>query len=84
MVALYASERLLKVNNDSMYDFLRHGLGDRLRAGHCPSDIVNAIGGWKTGFFCFSYFAMDVLVVRKLNRWGSVLLKNCSKPNYRS
>ena len=48
MVALYASESLLEVNNDGIFAFLRHGLRDRLRAVHCPSDIVNAIGGWKT------------------------------------
>ena len=27
---------------------LRHSLRDRLRAVECPSDIVDAIGGWKT------------------------------------
>jgi hypothetical protein len=26
----------------------RHSLRDRLRAVECPSDIVDAIGGWKT------------------------------------
>ena len=27
---------------------IRHSLRDRLRAVECPSDIVDAIGGWKT------------------------------------
>lgn len=27
---------------------LRHGLRDRLRAVECPSDIIDAIGGWTT------------------------------------
>ena len=26
----------------------RHSIRDRLRAVECPSDIVDAIGGWKT------------------------------------
>ena len=26
----------------------RHSLRDRLRAVECPSDIIAAIGGWKT------------------------------------
>ena len=68
MVALYASKRLLEVNNDSMFAFLRHGLRDRLRAVHCPSDIVNAIGGWKTGFFIFLTLLSTYLVVPNLNR----------------
>ena len=27
---------------------LRHNLRDRLRAVECPSDIIDAIGGWTT------------------------------------
>ena len=27
---------------------LRHSLRDRLRAVECPSDIIDAIGGWTT------------------------------------
>jgi integrase len=80
--ALWASKRLLEVNNDSIFAFprycsetgckansasgglnkwlhqyvpnncvihsFRHSLRDRLRAVECPSDIVDAIGGWKT------------------------------------
>ena len=81
-VALWASERLLEANNDSIFAFprycdetgckansasgglnkwlhqyvpdncvihsFRHSLRDRLRAVECLSDIVDAIGGWKT------------------------------------
>jgi integrase len=80
--ALWASTRLLKTNNDSIFAFprycnetgckansasgglnkwlhqyvpdncvihsFRHSLRDRLRAVECPSDVVDAIGGWKT------------------------------------
>jgi len=80
--ALWASQRLLEANNDSIFAFprycdersckansasgglnkwlhqyvpdncvihsFRHSLRDRLRAVECPSDIVDAIGGWKT------------------------------------
>ena len=80
--ALWASQRLLETNNDSIFAFprycsetgckansasgglnkwlhqyvpnkcvihsFRHSLRDRLRAVECPSDIVDAIGGWKT------------------------------------
>ena len=31
-----------------MIHSFRHSLRDRLRAVECPSDIVDAIGGWKT------------------------------------
>jgi integrase len=81
-VALWATNRLLEANNDSIFAFprycdetackansasgglnkwlhqyvpdncvihsFRHSLRDRLRAVECPSDIVDAIGGWKT------------------------------------
>ena len=80
--ALWASQRLLEANNDSIFAFprycdersckansasgglnkwlhqyvpdncvihsFRHSLRDRLRAVECTSDIVDAIGGWKT------------------------------------
>jgi integrase len=80
--ALWASQRLLEANNDSIFAFprycsetgckansasgglnkwlhqyvpnncvihsFRHSLRDRLRAVECPSDIIDAIGGWKT------------------------------------
>ena len=80
--SLWASNRLLKANDDSTFAFpkycseeganansasgalnkwlqenvskqyvihgFRHSLRDRLRAVECPSDIVDAIGGWRT------------------------------------
>ena len=34
--------------NDCVIHSFRHSLRDRLRAVQCPSDIVDAIGGWST------------------------------------
>ena len=45
----------------------RHSLRDRLRAVECPSDIVDAIGGWKTSGVGHGYgngYPLDVL-----SRW---------------
>ena len=42
----------------------RHSLRDRLRAVECPSDIVDAIGGWKTSGVGHSYgngYPLEVL-----------------------
>ena len=42
----------------------RHSLRDRLRAVECPSDIVDAIGGWKTAGVGHGYgdgYPLDVL-----------------------
>ena len=36
------------VPDNCVIHIFRHGLRDRLRAVECPSDIVDAIGGWKT------------------------------------
>ena len=36
------------VPNNCVIHSFRHSLRDRLRAVECPSDIVDAIGGWKT------------------------------------
>src|SRR5210317_11294 len=36
------------VPNKCVIHSFRHSLRDRLRAVECPSDIVDAIGGWKT------------------------------------
>ena len=35
-------------DSDAVIHGLRHSFRDRLRAVECPSDIVDAIGGWKT------------------------------------
>ena len=42
----------------------RHSLRDRLRAAECPSDIVDAIGGWRTAGVGQTYgdgYPLDVL-----------------------
>ena len=99
--ALWASNRLLEANDDSIFAFprycdakgckansasgglnkwlhqyvpencvihsFRHSLRDRLRAVECPSDIVDAIGGWKTSGIGHGYgngYPLEVL-----NRW---------------
>jgi len=36
------------VPNNCVIHSFRHSIRDRLRAVECPSDIVDAIGGWKT------------------------------------
>jgi integrase len=36
------------VGNGNVVHGLRHSLRDRLRAVECPSDIIDAIGGWTT------------------------------------
>ena len=43
---------------------LRHSLRDRLRAVECPSDVVDAIGGWTTDGIGHSYgrgYGVDIL-----------------------
>jgi integrase len=43
----------------------RHSLRDRLRAVECPSDIVDAIGGWKTSGVGHGYgngYPLEVLI----------------------
>ena len=41
MVETHASRKMCS-------SFFRHSFRDRLRAVECPSDIIDAIGGWKT------------------------------------
>ncbi|MDG1902074.1 MAG: tyrosine-type recombinase/integrase [Bacteroidales bacterium] len=41
--------------NDCVIHSFRHSLRDRLRAVQCPSDIVDAIGGWSTNGVGQSY-----------------------------
>jgi integrase len=36
------------IGDDFIVHGLRHSLRDRLRAEECPSDIIDAIGGWTT------------------------------------
>ena len=44
---------------------VRHSLCDRLRAVECPSDIIDAIGGWKTLGVGYGYGDGDPLDVLK-------------------
>ena len=37
-----------RVPDGCVIHFFRHSLRDRLRHVECPSDIVDAIGGWST------------------------------------
>ena len=41
--------------NGCVIHSFRHSLRDRLRAVQCPSDIVDAIGGWSTSGVGQSY-----------------------------
>ena len=52
------------VGNGNVVHGLRHSLRDRLRAVECPSDIIDAIGGWTTTGIGHAYgngYSMDVL-----------------------
>ena len=46
-----------RIPNDCVIHSFRHSLRDRLRAVQCPSDIVDAIGGWSTSGVGQSYGA---------------------------
>ena len=53
-----------KLLNDFVIHGFRHSFRDRLRAVECPSDIVDAIGGWKTSGVGHGYgngYPLDVL-----------------------
>ncbi|MDB2532181.1 tyrosine-type recombinase/integrase [Alphaproteobacteria bacterium] len=52
------------VPNNCVIHSFRHSLRDRLRAVECPSDIVDAIGGWKTSGVGHGYgngYSLEVL-----------------------
>ena len=42
------SAHIVSQRLDNYWHVLRHTLRDRLRAVECPSDIIDAIGGWTT------------------------------------
>ena len=44
-----------RIPNDCVIHSFRHSLRDRLRAVQCPSDIIDAIGGWSTSGVGQSY-----------------------------
>ena len=43
------------IGNGNVVHGLRHSLRDRLRAVECPSDVIDAIGGWTTGRIGHAY-----------------------------
>ena len=52
------------IGDDFIVHGLRHSLRDRLRAVECPSDIIDAIGGWTTTGIGHAYgngYSLDVL-----------------------
>ena len=60
------------IGDDFIVHGLRHSLRDRLRAVECPSDIIDAIGGWTTKGVGHAYgkgYAMDILAkwMRKID-----------------
>lgn len=61
----------LTTGNGYVVHGLRHSLRDRLRAVACPSDIIDAIGGWTTKGIGHAYgkgYTVDILAkwVRKI------------------
>ncbi|MDB9890202.1 tyrosine-type recombinase/integrase [Alphaproteobacteria bacterium] len=60
------------IGNGYVVHGLRHSLRDRLRAVECPSDIIDAIGGWTTKGVGHAYgkgYTMDILAkwMRKID-----------------
>ena len=52
------------IGDDLVVHGLRHSLRDRLRAVECPSDIIDAIGGWTTKGIGHAYgkgYTVDIL-----------------------
>jgi integrase len=52
------------IGDDFIVHGLRHSLRDRLRAVECPSDIIDAIGGWTTTGIGHAYgkgYTVDIL-----------------------
>jgi len=52
------------IGDDFIVHGLRHSLRDRLRAVECPSDIIDAIGGWTTKGIGHAYgkgYTVDIL-----------------------
>ena len=62
----------LTIGNGYVVHGLRHSLRDRLRAVECPSDIIDAIGGWTTKGIGHAYgkgYTVDILAkwMRKID-----------------
>ena len=63
------------IGDDFIVHGLRHSLRDRLRAVECPSDIIDAIGGWITTGIGHAYgkgYTVDILAkwMRRLSAKG--------------
>jgi integrase len=53
-----------RLNDDAVVHSFRHSMRDRLRAVECPSDIIDAIGGWTTKGVGHAYgkgYTVDIL-----------------------
>ena len=53
-----------RLTDDAVVHSSRHSMRDRLRAVECPSDIVDAIGGWTTKGVGHAYgkgYTVDIL-----------------------
>ena len=55
------------IGNGNVVHGLRHSLRDRLRAVECPSDIIDAIGGWTTSGIGHAYG--NGYTVKVLAKW---------------
>ena len=63
-----------RVPNNCVIHSFRHSMRDRLRAVECPSDIIDAIGGWTTGGIGHAYGSGHSLEVKA--KWMIKLLPN--------
>ena len=53
-----------RLKDDAVVHSFRHSMRDRLRAVECPSDIIDAIGGWTTKGVGHAYgkgYTVDIL-----------------------
>ena len=48
IINLAIAEEGLDCSEECVIHLLRHSMRDRLRVVECPSDIIDAIGGWTT------------------------------------
>lgn len=60
-----------RISNGCVIHSFRHSLRDRLRAVECPSDIIDAIGGWTTAGIGHKYGSGYDLAVKY--RWMKML-----------
>jgi len=60
-----------RISDGCVIHSFRHSLRDRLRAVECPSDIIDAIGGWTTAGIGHRYGSGYDLLVK--HRWMKML-----------